>query len=281
MKLCSRAMAVGGVLLLAGCAVTRPAPTEPSELSPVAAGPLAGFEEQQRERAQVMASQGRLADAMLAWEVLNVLRPDAAEYREQRAALQRQIDAAVADRQQRAAQAHKRGELDAASRQYLALLALQPDHAQAADALRASERERNRRSYLGKLSRFTLTRRAMTDAAMTPPEQSTSGVADRNELEHAALLAGQGDYDDAIAMLERRAATNRRDDAARLQLADVCYRKAESLAARDAAAARRLLERSVKLDPNHARAAARLKQLRANATAPTAQGEPAPADATR
>ena len=60
---------------------------------------------------------------------------------------------------QRAALAQKHGEFDTATTNYLLVLSLQPDNAQAADALRAIERDRNKRSYLGKLSRVTLARR--------------------------------------------------------------------------------------------------------------------------
>ena len=216
------------------------------------------FERKQRERAQLLARQGRLGEAVLAWEVMTVLRPDAVEYRDRLAELRKQVDGAVAERLQRGAAAQQRGELDAATQQYLAALALQPDQAQAAEALRSIERERNKRNFLGKYSRLTLTRRSMADATMpstTAPES--------NELEHASILASQGDIDDAIAVLEKRLAADRRDAAARQLLADVYFQKADKLAARDKKGAIAALEKSVRLDPAHTRAVALLKQLKA------------------
>jgi tetratricopeptide (TPR) repeat protein len=237
---------------------------EEMSLPAQAQSPNRAFERKQRERAQMLARQGRLGEAVLAWEVVTVLRPDAVEYRERLAELRRQVDVAAAERMQRGAAAQQRGELDAATQQYLAVLALQPDQAQAAEALRSIERERNKRNFLGKYSRLTLTRRSMADATMpsTAPES--------NELEHASILASQGDIDDAIAVLEKRVAADRRDDAARQLLADVYFQKGEKLAARDKKGAIAALEKSVRLDPTHTRAAALLKQLKPAAVAPAA-----------
>jgi tetratricopeptide (TPR) repeat protein len=251
---------------LCGCAVA-PAPVgEPAIALPApsfGATSAASFERRQQERALSAERQGRLADAALAWEILAVLRPDAGEYRERLADARRQIDAAVAERLQRASQAAKRGELDAAGAHYLAVLALQPDHAQAADALRGIERERNKRSYLGKYSRTTLTRRALADAEMAgaPRGSTRKPGTDRNDVEHAAMLAAQGDLDDAIGLLEARLAADKRDGAARQLLADVYYRKGERLAPRDKAAAIAALEKSLRTDAGNARALERLKQL--------------------
>ena len=233
-----------------------------------AQSPNRAFERKQRERAQLLARQGRLGEAVLAWEVVTVLRPDAMEYRERLAELRKQVDAATAERLQRGVAAQQRGELDAATQQYLAALALQPDQAQAAEALRAIERERNKRNFLGKYSRLTLTRRSMADATMpsTAPES--------NELEHASILASQGDIDDAIAVLEKRVAADRRDDAARQLLADVYFQKGEKLAVRDKKGAIAALEKCLRLDPAHTRAAALLKQLKATPVPTAAASSP-------
>ena len=267
-----------------GCASGPPADDapgradEPAPVAAVAQSPNAAFEQRQRERALSLARQKRLADAAIAWEVLTVLRPDVADYRERLADTQRQIDAAVAERLPRAAQAAQRGEVDNATQLYLAVLALQPLNEPASEALRALERERNKRNYLGKFSRYTLTRRAMADAEMPG---STNAMAGRNDVEHAALLAGDGEYDDAIGLLERRLAADKQDTAARRLLASVYYRKAESLLPRDKAGAVAALEKSVRADPSELRAAARLKQLKTGASTAPAAGasaaEPKPA----
>jgi tetratricopeptide (TPR) repeat protein len=266
-------------LLLLACSTPAPrdgsagagATRDDMPLPPQSQSPNQAFERKQRERAQLLVRQGRLGEALLAWEVLTVLRPDAVEYRDRLAELRRQADAAVAERLQRGAQAQQRGELDAAVQQYLAALALQPDQAQAADALRSIERERNKRNHLGKYSRTTLTRRSMAEATvpLATPES--------NELEHASILASQGDIDDAIAVLEKRVAADRGDAAARQLLADIYFQKAEKLAPRDKKAAAAVLEKCLRLEPAHARAAALLKQLKASVpAAPAAASGPAP-----
>lgn len=258
---------------LAGCASTGPAgpPAEPFAdrlaIANESAPPPSPFEQQQRERALSSALQKRLADAALAWEILAVLRPDVGEYRQRLVDTQRQIDAAVTERLPRAAQAARRGENDRAAQQYLAVLALQPQNQEAADALRALERERNKRNFLGKYSRVTITRRAIADAEMPV---GAGLVAGANDVEHAALLAGDDEFDDAIALLERRLAAEWRDPAARRLLANVYYRQAESLLRSDKAAAVAALERSVRLDPAVPRAVARLRQLKGGAAAPAA-----------
>jgi hypothetical protein len=160
---------------LAGCntAPMQPAPDASAVAAPAAtlsrrdpSTPAGQFEQQQRERAQAAARLGHWGEVALAWELLTVLRPDSAEYRERLAETQARIDTLVAERLPRAALAAQRGELEAATQQYLAIVALQPGHSGAAEALRALERERNRKHYLGRYSRHTLTRRALGEAEM-------------------------------------------------------------------------------------------------------------------
>jgi tetratricopeptide (TPR) repeat protein len=263
-----------GAILL-GCASPATAPLAVTE-APADQAPRTAFEKQYRERAVSAARQGKLAEAAQSWEILVVMRPESREYREQLAELRRQIDAATTDRAQRAARAQQRGEIEAATQLYLAVLALKPDYPQAADALRALERERLKRQQLGRPSRYTLTRRTAAEGEMA---LAPSG-GDRNDLEHAALLAGQGELDDAIALLERRVSAQPRDDAARQSLADLYQQKAEvALAARDPAAATVLLEKSLRLDPGDRQAAERLQQVTGlSPAAAAAAARPAPSD---
>ncbi len=259
-------------VILAGCGSTPPPlSAEPGGVwqRRVEAAPAAGseFERMQRDRALTFVRQKRWSDASLSWEVLTVLRPDVPEYAARLAESRRAIDSAVADRMNAAQQASRRGEIDAASKQYLAVLALQPDNAVASEALRGLERERNKRTVLGKYSRLTITRRVADDAEASPGGGRAGG---RNDVEDAALLAGDGEFDEAIGILERRLAADRRDDQSRRLLASVYYRKAESLLPRDPAAATQALQKSVRLDPDEPHAAARLKQLKGTAMKPGA-----------
>jgi len=131
-------------LALAGCAST--APTTAPVVHVDTSAPVREFERGLRERADAAARAGRLADAADAWEILTVLRPEEAGYRERLEATRRDQGAAADEHLQRARLAFKRGELDAAAAQYQAVLALRPGDQPAADALRAIERERNRRA---------------------------------------------------------------------------------------------------------------------------------------
>lgn len=141
-------------------AAPRPAPAA----TPSRQDGLEGFERQQRERAETAQRQGRLADAALAWEVLTALRPQHGEYRERLAATRAQIGSAVQDRIGKASAAHKRGDFDGAIQHYLAALALVPTHEAAADALRAIERDRQKRP-VGRLARDPLQQRRAYDEA--------------------------------------------------------------------------------------------------------------------
>lgn len=256
-------------------------PDEPTSLPKSTPAAHSDYEQRQRDRATALLRQGRLADAALTWEILTVLRPDLPEYAEQLARTRRQIEVATNDRLQRAAQAQKRGELEAATQLYLSVLALQPDQAQAADALRAMERDRNKRIYLGKFARITLTQRPAMAARPASPEAAAQ-LQDRNELEHAAMLTVQGEFDDAIALLERRLASGRPDEVARSLLADAYFQKAERIMAEDKAGAIAALEKSVRLYTGHPLAATRLKQLKAaagGAATPAAPSASAPSRA--
>ncbi|MDL2336201.1 MAG: hypothetical protein QFE16_00015 [Pseudomonadota bacterium] len=268
-----RHVAISGcVAVLVGCSSAPPSLPRTAETPVSSSGSTqrSAFEQQYRDRAESATRLGPLAEAVVAWEVLTVLRPESRDYRESLADVRRQIDVAVTDRTRRAAQAQRRGDLDGAAQLYLAALAMQPDLVAAADALRGIERERVKRQQLGRPSRLILTRRAASEA-MTEKPAAPTGV-DRNELEHVAMLARQGELEAAIGLAERRVAADRKDDAARELLADLYQRKAEELVlARDSTGAIVLLEKSLRLDPGDARAAERLRQIKATAA-------PRPAD---
>ncbi len=160
------------MVVLAGCAAPPPAAEAPAPDMPEA-GPapspqadgLSEFEARQRVRALIAEDRERWAEAAWTWEVLTVLRPAHAPYRQRAALLQQRIATAVAAELERGQAARQRGALDQAATHYLRALAMQPQQAEAGDALRDIERERNRRLYLGKRSRFTASLRN----ALTPP----------------------------------------------------------------------------------------------------------------
>ncbi len=143
------------------------------------------FEARWRERAQAAERQARLADAVLAWEVLALLRPG--RYEAELAAARGRVASAYAERMQRGEQELKRGNLERAEQAYLGALALRPREIEAANALRAVDRARNKRDFLGQASRLTAGKAQAAgqfDAAL--------------EREQVAALISQGEFDDAF-----------------------------------------------------------------------------------
>lgn len=194
---------------------------------------VARFERRQHDRAEAAAARGDLAEALLAWEVLSTLRPQRDDYRARQVELRQRIQVATAERLPRAQAALRRGELDAAAQLYLEVLALNPGEATAAQGLRQIERERIRRNHVGQFSRDTLMRRPPTEAAARPAPASPRATAratprngDRNNVEHASMLASQGELDEAIKLLQAHLAAQRDDAAARRLLAELQARKA-------------------------------------------------------
>lgn len=274
------------LLLLAGCASKAPVPA--TEAAPKAEPPVApaapepdaawpAFQHQHRTAADAAEQRGHWAQVLWHLDVLLALAPADAELQRRRTLAEQAAQAAATERQQRARQARARGDHESATRLYLEQLSLTPGDTDAADALRALERERVKRQHLGQLSRNTLTRRMGAEPAM--PANGTpalgSGGSDRNELEHASLLASQGELEGAIAVLKPLVNVRRPDPAVRRLLADLYVRQADSLlpARRDAAMAS--LERALQADPTHARAAARLKELSSDTSTPGTKTIPA------
>lgn len=254
--------------VLAACAqvpVTTEEATELPQAMP-AGSPNPALERQQRDRARELTRQGAFGEAAIAWEVLSLLRPEVPEYAENLRRARARIETRVAQRSQAADQARRRGDSEQALQLYLRVLADDPLNSQAADALRALERERNKRNHLGKLSRLTLTRNAMAEAEQ--PRAMTQ-IADRNDLEHAALLMHQSEYGEAVQLLERYVRVFPQDEAGRKALAEACFQLAERKLASDPNTAKSLLQRATRLDPSHNLAAKRLQQL--DAAVPKAQ----------
>ena len=252
--------------LLMGCASVPPPAAEPGRpaalpapaVAPASADLVAEFERGQSQRAMASERQGRLAEAALAWEALTVLRPESADYAARLQQLRRRIAAAAAEGMARAAEEQRRGDLDRASRALLQVLALAPEHRPAADALRGIERERNQRNFVGRFSRNAMPRAPAAELDASPAPT----VMDRGLLEHASMLAGQGEIDSAIGLISRPADERGADPELRRLLADLYFRKAQTLLPQRVGEAIAALERCLKLDPKHRAARARLQTLR-------------------
>jgi hypothetical protein len=256
-------MLAATVALFTGCAGGPPAagpaglpaarlPSAPPSATTVA---LDAFEQKQRAAALAAAAQGRWSDASYAWDLVLTLHPKDAQAAAQRARADAAAQAAVAERLPRARLAQQRGDAEGASRLWLEVLALAPQNAEAADALRAIEKARAERNAVVFASR---TRPAPRPLA---PDSSVN-AGTRNALEHASLLAGQGETAAAIAMLQPLVAARPAEPGLRAMLADLYLRQAEQLASSDARAAIGLLERCLALHPEASLAALARQRLR-------------------
>ena len=111
------------------------------------------LEQRHRERAQAYQAERNWADALVQWELLMLLRPDAAEYRDAAAATRTRIHSATGGLLRSAEFSRKQGNLEQASQLYLRVLNLDRSDATAAQALREMDIERTQRTYFNRTPR--------------------------------------------------------------------------------------------------------------------------------
>jgi hypothetical protein len=252
------------VLATVGCASRwTPPQGEGSATSPPAAvvttGPvpaarptaLAEFEARHRDLADNAAQTGRWSEVVWSLDVLQALRPDDTSLPQRRQLAEQSAQALASERLRLAKLAQQRGDAEAAQRNFLEVLALQAaaanpaDAAQAADGLRTLERDRVTRQHLGVSARSTFMRAPMA-ATRSSGKGSASG---RNDVEHASLLAAQGDVNGAISLLKPVAATSNNDAGARRLLGDLYLRQADALWPQQRNAAITAVENGLLADP--------------------------------
>jgi tetratricopeptide (TPR) repeat protein len=246
-------------VLTVGCANRGPlgageGASDPSAVAPSAAvaaiSPrLAAFEAQQRLALEQATRQGRWGEALWALDVLQALRPTDTSLATRRANAEREAQDAAADRVRQARQLFLKGDSEGAGRLYLEALSLHPQHVEAADALRALERERVARQHLGISSRTAFARNPFP-AVKKGGKAPDSG---RNDLEHASMMASQGDLKGAIGLLRQIVLGPKPEPGARRLLADLYLREAELLWPTQRAAAITSAENGLKLEPQHKR----------------------------
>jgi tetratricopeptide (TPR) repeat protein len=150
-----RLLAAAGAMLT-GCVTPptderAPSPGPPAEQTPASRPPATdGLEQRHRERAQAYEREGNWADALVEWELLALIKPDAVQYRDAAAATRARIRAATAGLLRAAEFARRQGNLDQATLLYLRALNLDREDAAAAQALRDIDAERTQRAYLNR-----------------------------------------------------------------------------------------------------------------------------------
>lgn len=252
-------------------ALPEPAPTPVASPGPGESAALASFEHLQREKALDAARQERWAEALWAWDVVLALKPQDPAALAQRAQAQSAASAAAAQAHARARQAKQRSDADAAVRAYLDVLVISPGDTAAADGLREIERQRSQRGNV-------LAQRpsmAWTDPRPGPGNSGGAAARDPAEdqaLEHASLLATQGDLDSAIALLSPLAAGERSGPAVRSSLGELFWRQAQLAESRgDRAKAVAALRQCLQWSPGHRAAALRLAALGGSANVPSSR----------
>jgi tetratricopeptide (TPR) repeat protein len=241
------------------------------------------FEEGQRDAARAFMRRQRWVDAQWAWSVILALHPQDREAIAQHAAATDAASKAVAETLPLAKLAQQKGEWADATRLYLKVLSLDPDQMEAAEALRQVELQRSRRGVVqGSWARYatpagSVSHRTRSSRPATPDAAPGSGRADaatappvaNQDMEHASLLAGQGELDAAIALLAPLLdKPGPAAGAARKQLLALYLDKAAQLEKADRASAVTSLEMALRLAPDNKDALARLQALRASATDP-------------
>ena len=214
--------------LLAACASVptserRELPTIAAQIQPTAS--LPAVERSYRERAAALSREGRWAEARPLWEVLLLVQPDSAEYRQQLDLAQTRISEISAERLKAADKARQGGDIDRATLEYLRVLSVDPLNPAAPRALREMEAERVKRAYLSRPPRVTV-------ASGSPAERNTArntaapSANDIGDLELGVMLLRQGDHAGSAQNLERYLQKHPRDEAARGYLADSYHQMA-------------------------------------------------------
>ncbi len=167
------------------------------------AAELRAYAQQQRSAARLAMEQAQHMQAQRSWDILLALDPADAEAKAGHAQASAALRAGAAERLARARAAQARGDTEGAVRQYLEALALEPDNAAPAQALRSLEHQRAQRNKPLSFARSPVLPSGPAEAApaSTGRAPSLGANAEAAELEHAALLAGQGELEAAIALL--------------------------------------------------------------------------------
>lgn len=209
-----------GCLGLAGCA----------EVPPAAPGarPYGESIEHRRQLAKSLRASGDLAAAAAQWQVLTILEPDDVFFREQLAATRAALAQAVKTNYERGLQALEDNDSEEAARLMLKVLALDPGHEPAAQALRGIEANRIARVQVARATRA----RRDEEQAKNHQDVATNGVAEYRrayDLEQTIEMFTAGDAQGGLRELQRYIGANPGDKAGRRRIADVVFEQGQKL----------------------------------------------------
>ena len=219
------------VCLLAACAEVPPAPPASSAPSPSptarprATDPLASTINAWRQRALTASAAGDLAVAEISWHVVTLLAPEEPSYQHAlastRAAIRREVDEAI----QSGNSAIRGGDSDRASAAFLRALALDPDNAEAARALREIDRRKLGRIQADRAAKV----RAEEPVARAQPSRSAPANDTGNgtyEVEQALEIFNAGDINGGLRDLRSWIDAHPQDRVARHRIAVAVFDRA-------------------------------------------------------
>ena len=165
MSLQTNTRMIGIVIVLAACVtlagcVTPPVSDPPAQPTTTptqtTTASTDALETRHHARAQAYTRERNWADALVQWELLVLLRPDAQAYRDALTETRKRIRDAADGYARAAEQARRQGNLDQATLLYLRVLNVERNNAAAAQALRDIEAERTQRAYINRPPRMAM-----------------------------------------------------------------------------------------------------------------------------
>ena len=243
---------IAGLALLAGCAQLPPAPAS----APASASRLSPQEERVRlavAKHQQLANQakqaGDLAAAATQFQILTLLAPNDATFRNELAATRAEIGRRVKENLAAGNAAMRSGDADRAAEAMLKVLALDPENAEAAKDLREIEKQRLSRIQAGRAAKAggagAVANGNATPRAAAAPRTAAS---DAYDLEQPLEMFKAGDTAGGLRDLKNYVDANPNDKAARNRIGTAVYdkgREQEDQGAREQALA--LYEQAVAL----------------------------------
>lgn len=228
-------------VVLGACSQVPVAPGSAEDV-PVAARRATGDFESSRESAiaihRKLALQykaaGDLAAAETQWQILTILAPDDSTYRREQDAARTAIRRGVTENLQTGAALHRAGDNERAAQAMLRVLALDPENAEAAKALRDIDRQKMAHTQGERASKFRLEdlatpyRAAPTAAAAAATPEAHDGY----DLEQRLEMFKAGDVAGGLRELRAYVDANPKDRAARQRIGATVYERGTELEAK-------------------------------------------------
>jgi len=226
-------------LMLGACAEIPPAPAPQPEVAKAspADNTIGAAIAAHRQKAEHYAAAGDLFSAAREWHILTLLAPGDSQYSARQEAARAAIAQGVRDQLQIANAALRGGDQERASSALLKVLALDPDNAEAAKALRDIDRQK-----LSRIQNNRATRAGqVASAAAARPAPGSAATADASEsydVDQPIEMFRAGDVEGGLKELRAFVDANPGNQAARQRIATVVFergREAESKGAREQA----------------------------------------------